>query len=79
LSWQRMALRDFVIVRELELDLNQGFTVLTGETGAGKSILIDALHHWTFDEHIDDSAEDDEDFDDDTSDDDAPSDEFPPN
>ncbi|OZA85883.1 MAG: DNA repair protein RecN, partial [Burkholderiales bacterium 34-67-9] len=43
MSWQRMALRDFVIVRELELDLNQGFTVLTGETGAGKSILIDAL------------------------------------
>ena len=43
------------------------------------AILIDALHHWTFDEHIDDSAEDDEDFDDDTSDDDAPSDEFPPN
>ena len=38
-----MALRDFVIVRELELDLNRGFTVLTGETGAGKSILIDAL------------------------------------
>jgi DNA repair protein RecN (Recombination protein N) len=40
---RRIALRDFVIVRELELDLNSGFTVLTGETGAGKSILIDAL------------------------------------
>ena len=38
-----MALRDFVIVRELELDLNAGFSVLTGETGAGKSILVDAL------------------------------------
>nr|WP_239027322.1 DNA repair protein RecN [Ramlibacter algicola] len=36
-------LRDFVIVRELELDLGAGFTVLTGETGAGKSILVDAL------------------------------------
>jgi DNA repair protein RecN (Recombination protein N) len=36
-------LRDFVIVRELALDLGAGFTVLTGETGAGKSILIDAL------------------------------------
>jgi DNA repair protein RecN (Recombination protein N) len=36
-------LRDFVIVRELELDLHTGFSVLTGETGAGKSILIDAL------------------------------------
>ncbi len=38
-----MMLRDFVIVRELELDLSSGFSVLTGETGAGKSILIDAL------------------------------------
>jgi DNA repair protein RecN (Recombination protein N) len=40
---KRIALRDFVIVRELELDLADGFSVLTGETGAGKSILIDAL------------------------------------
>ena len=40
---KRIALRDFVIVRELELDLVDGFTVLTGETGAGKSILVDAL------------------------------------
>jgi DNA repair protein RecN (Recombination protein N) len=40
---KRMNLRDFVIVHELELDLASGFTVLTGETGAGKSILIDAL------------------------------------
>ena len=36
-------LRDFVIVQELSLDLQSGFTALTGETGAGKSILIDAL------------------------------------
>ena len=40
---RRIALRDFVIVRQLELDLASGFSVLTGETGAGKSILIDAL------------------------------------
>ncbi len=40
---RRIALRDFVIVRELDLDLSAGFSVLTGETGAGKSILIDAL------------------------------------
>ena len=40
---RHIALRDFVIVRELELDLASGFTLLTGETGAGKSILIDAL------------------------------------
>jgi DNA repair protein RecN (Recombination protein N) len=42
-SLRRLELRDFVIVRELALDLQRGFTVLTGETGAGKSILIDAL------------------------------------
>ena len=40
---RRITLRDFVIVASLELELNAGFTVLTGETGAGKSILIDAL------------------------------------
>ncbi|QNM98435.1 DNA repair protein RecN [Chitinimonas koreensis] len=36
-------LRDFVIVDELDLSFGPGFTVLSGETGAGKSILIDAL------------------------------------
>lgn len=36
-------LKDFVIVDQLLLDLSTGFTVLTGETGAGKSILIDAI------------------------------------
>ena len=43
MALKRIILRDFVIVSELELDLADGFTVLTGETGAGKSILIDAL------------------------------------
>ena len=38
-----LSIRDFVIVDRLELEFASGFTVLTGETGAGKSILIDAL------------------------------------
>lgn len=43
MSLLRIALKDFVIVKLLELDFHRGFTALTGETGAGKSILIDAL------------------------------------
>lgn len=40
---QRLVIRDFVIVDRLELEFSTGFGALTGETGAGKSILIDAL------------------------------------
>ncbi|MGL5632936.1 MAG: DNA repair protein RecN [Azovibrio sp.] len=40
---QHLAIRNFVIVDFLELDFSSGFGALTGETGAGKSILIDAL------------------------------------
>ena len=43
MALRSISLRDFVIVREMNLDFQKGFTVLTGETGAGKSILIDAL------------------------------------
>ena len=43
MALKRIVLRDFVIVQTLELDLHEGFTALTGETGAGKSILIEAL------------------------------------
>ena len=38
-----LRLRDFAIAADLQLDLSGGFTVITGETGAGKSILIDGL------------------------------------
>ena len=40
---KHLSIKDFVIVDRVELDFMSGFTVLTGETGAGKSILIDAL------------------------------------
>ncbi len=40
---RQLSIRDFVIVEALELEFHPGFTVLTGETGAGKSILVDAL------------------------------------
>jgi DNA repair protein RecN (Recombination protein N) len=39
----RLIVRDFVIVDRLELEFGAGFGALTGETGAGKSILVDAL------------------------------------
>jgi len=38
-----LAIRDFAVVDRLDLEFESGFTALTGETGAGKSILIDAL------------------------------------
>ncbi|HSI03676.1 MAG: DNA repair protein RecN [Myxococcota bacterium] len=38
-----LKIRDFAIIDEVDLELGSGFTVVTGETGAGKSILVDAL------------------------------------
>lgn len=43
MALRRMVLRNFVVVSSLDIDFQEGFTVLSGETGAGKSILIDAL------------------------------------
>lgn len=43
LMLRSLSIRDFVIVDRMDLEFSSGFTVLSGETGAGKSILIDAL------------------------------------
>jgi DNA repair protein RecN (Recombination protein N) len=40
---RHLSIRDFILVESLEIEFQSGLTVLTGETGAGKSILLDAL------------------------------------
>lgn len=39
----RLSISNYTIISSLSIDLNEGFSVITGETGAGKSILLDAL------------------------------------
>jgi DNA repair protein RecN (Recombination protein N) len=39
-----LSIRDFAIIDRMEVEFDSGFTVMTGETGAGKSILVNALH-----------------------------------
>ena len=41
---QKLSVRNFALIRELDLDFKKGFTIITGETGAGKSILLGAIH-----------------------------------
>ena len=40
---KKLFIKDFAIIRELDIPLKNGLTVITGETGAGKSILLKAL------------------------------------
>lgn len=39
----QLSIKNFAVVRALDIELNEGLTVITGETGAGKSIMVDAL------------------------------------
>ena len=41
--FKRISIRNFITFKKIEIDFEKGFTVFTGETGAGKSLLIDAL------------------------------------
>jgi DNA repair protein RecN (Recombination protein N) len=41
---QRLHILNFALIEEVTIDLNKGFTVITGETGSGKSILLNALN-----------------------------------
>ena len=41
--FKRIFIRNFITFKKIEIDFEKGFTVFTGETGAGKSLLIDAL------------------------------------
>ena len=41
---QSLHIENYVLIRELDIDFNRGFSVITGETGSGKSILLGALH-----------------------------------
>lgn len=41
---QELSIRNFAIIEEISISFSEGLTVLTGETGAGKSIIIDAIH-----------------------------------
>jgi DNA repair protein RecN (Recombination protein N) len=42
----QLAIRDIVLIDRLDLEFEAGLSVLTGETGAGKSILLDSLSSW---------------------------------
>ena len=44
LCWRNCLFDNIAVIEKASIDLERGFTVLTGETGAGKSIIIDAIH-----------------------------------
>ena len=40
---KHLTINNYILIDSLDMDLNPGFSVMTGETGAGKSIILDAL------------------------------------
>ena len=44
----RLQVRNFVLIDSLEIDFPEGLIIITGQTGAGKSILLGALPKWIF-------------------------------
>ena len=40
---RKLVIRNYALIESLDIDLEQGFSVITGETGAGKSIILGAL------------------------------------
>lgn len=44
MALQELTIRNFAIIKQLEIEIDHGLTVVTGETGAGKSIVLDALN-----------------------------------
>ena len=50
INW--LDVRNFVLVEHVSLNFGRGMTVLTGETGAGKSIIVDALVHSAWRPHL---------------------------
>ena len=40
---EKLTIKNYLLLKSVEIDFSGGFNVITGETGAGKSILIDAL------------------------------------
>ena len=47
-----ITIKNFAIIEEISLNFENGMTVLTGETGAGKSIIIDAMNHMSESSHM---------------------------
>nr|MBX2848020.1 AAA family ATPase [Acidiferrobacterales bacterium] len=44
MALKELTIRNFAIIKQLDIELNGGLTVVTGETGAGKSIVLEALN-----------------------------------